>query len=418
MAFEKITDTDLAGKGILGLPDAPSCSTTEMQAKFDELSKDVIIPKLNAIVDGLNGTEVGNSSKVTDPTEQKEETIQKTIDAIYAIVAANAEAKHTHSNKTDLDTITSTFLEAVSSLIQMLSGISSVATSITDDDTTIPTAGAIVDYVVTLGAGDMTKAVYDKDNDGVVDDASKLGGEEPSSYLKVVGLPDATVAFSDASTRENIQTGEDVKTVFGKVAKWFADMTAAAFAQTITSYADLMANTVSGYYVDALAVKSGFETINSNLSHYNPETDEYDIYYNGELVGSLYCGFQCFKFAKIPITEWETTNIAVTSDGETITFTGTGSIISGGGSWEVISKKILVKPNKKLYYNCCDTTLHCGGSIFVSSDKSNWSLLVQFPTAKGGSGSVVLPEGELYFMYSGWSNNNPNPAIFSVFEIK
>lgn len=266
MAFEKITDTDLVDKGISGLPDVPGLTTTAMQAKFDELSKDVIIPKLNAIVEGLNGTEVGNSSKVIDPTEQKEKNIQNTIDAIYAIVAANAEAKHTHSNKTDLDKITSTFLDAVSSLIQMLSGISSVATSVTDDDTIIPTAGAIVDYVVKLGAGDMTKAVYDKDNDGVVDDASKLGGEAPSSYLKVAELSDATVAFSDASTRENIQTGEDVKTVLGKVAKWFSDMTAAAFAQTITSYADLMANTVSGYFVDALAVKSGFETINSNLS--------------------------------------------------------------------------------------------------------------------------------------------------------
>lgn len=32
------------------------------------------------------------------------------------------------------------------------------------------------------GAGDMTKAVYDQDNDGIVDNAEKLGGQLPSYY--------------------------------------------------------------------------------------------------------------------------------------------------------------------------------------------------------------------------------------------
>ena len=76
----------------------------------------------------------------------------------------------------------------------------------------------------------------------------------------------ATVDFEEASERENIETGETIKTVFGKAKKWFADLTAAAFAQMITSYADIMANTTSGHLVDALAVKEGYESINNNLS--------------------------------------------------------------------------------------------------------------------------------------------------------
>lgn len=39
--------------------------------------------------------------------------------------------------------------------------------------------------------------------------------------------------------------------------------------------------------------------INSSLSHYNEETDSLDIYYNGEIIGSLYCGFQALE-ALIP----------------------------------------------------------------------------------------------------------------------
>ena len=35
MAFTKITDEDLLNKGVIGLPDTPGLSTSEMQAKFE-----------------------------------------------------------------------------------------------------------------------------------------------------------------------------------------------------------------------------------------------------------------------------------------------------------------------------------------------------------------------------------------------
>ena len=72
---------------------------------------------------------------------------------------------------------------------------------------------------------------------------------------------DMTVAFTQATTRANIATGEKTSTLMGKIKKWFADLTAAAFAQVITSNADLMATTVAGYLPDALAVKQQFDTV-------------------------------------------------------------------------------------------------------------------------------------------------------------
>ena len=45
--FNGITEEEIKGKGVQGLPDTPGLSTAEMQAKFDELSRDVIIPKIN-----------------------------------------------------------------------------------------------------------------------------------------------------------------------------------------------------------------------------------------------------------------------------------------------------------------------------------------------------------------------------------
>lgn len=87
-----------------------------------------------------------------------------------------------------------------------------------------------------------------------------------SNYLTKTGNgSDLSVAFTQASTRANIATGEKTSTIMGKIKKWFADMTAAAFAQIITSNTDLMATTVAGYLPDALAVKQQFDSVNSKL---------------------------------------------------------------------------------------------------------------------------------------------------------
>lgn len=61
MAFtdNKITQADLNGKGVTGLPDAPELSTEAMQKKFDELSTDVIVPHFNDLCDYLNANVPG-----------------------------------------------------------------------------------------------------------------------------------------------------------------------------------------------------------------------------------------------------------------------------------------------------------------------------------------------------------------------
>lgn len=285
MAFEKITDTSLTNKGVTGLPDVPGLTTAEMQAKFDELSRDVIIPKLNEIVDGLNGDEVGLSSKIENPETKEKDVIQNVVNAIYHIVKENSDKRHGHENKETLDKVTAELYDSINALVSMFNGISAVDKNVTADDTKIPTSGAIVNYVTELGAGDMQKAIYDKNNTGIVDDAEKLGGVAPEEYLQKASLPDATVAFEVAETRSNISTGEKVSTVFGKIKKFFADLTAPAFAQMITSSEDLLATKVTGYVPDAKAVADTYTELNGNLSvRYNTDTDTVQILYNGTWV--------------------------------------------------------------------------------------------------------------------------------------
>lgn len=78
-------------------------------------------------------------------------------------------------------------------------------------------------------------------------------------------IGDSEIAFTEAENRENINTGESVKTVFGKIKKFFADLTAPAFAQMITSKDDLLATKAAGYVPDAKAVADAYTELNGKL---------------------------------------------------------------------------------------------------------------------------------------------------------
>ena len=75
-----------------------------------------------------------------------------------------------------------------------------------------------------------------------------------------------TVAFTEAESRENIATGEKMSTIMGKIKKFFADLTAPAFAQMITTKEDLMATKVTGYVPDAKAVADVASELNRKLT--------------------------------------------------------------------------------------------------------------------------------------------------------
>lgn len=78
-------------------------------------------------------------------------------------------------------------------------------------------------------------------------------------------IGDSEITFTEAENRENINTGESVKTVFGKIKKFFADLTAPAFAQMITTKEDLLATKATGYVPDAKAVADAVTDVTGKL---------------------------------------------------------------------------------------------------------------------------------------------------------
>lgn len=67
MSLTKIEAADLTNKGVKGLPRKPSLSYTEMQDKFDELVRDVVVEKFNSLSGELDEI-VGNVNEITVAT--------------------------------------------------------------------------------------------------------------------------------------------------------------------------------------------------------------------------------------------------------------------------------------------------------------------------------------------------------------
>lgn len=84
---------------------------------------------------------------------------------------------------------------------------------------------------------------------------------------ETVDVAESEIVFTESETRENIGSGEKVSTVFGKIKKFFTDLTAPAFAQMITTKEDLLATKVTGYVPDAKAVADAYTELNGKLTN-------------------------------------------------------------------------------------------------------------------------------------------------------
>lgn len=186
MAFTKITSEDTTGKGVVGLPDTPGLSALDLQKKFDELATDVLIPKFNNLVSELESTSAAGNIGMESPAGvEADGTVQAVVEKMAEMHGKTEEKAHIHENKSVLDSITGTVKAAYDRLVTLFKTITEVSNTVSDSSESIPTGKAIVAYVNGLAGGDMKASTYDKDNSGVVDDAEKLGGKEPSHYQPV-----------------------------------------------------------------------------------------------------------------------------------------------------------------------------------------------------------------------------------------
>lgn len=75
--------------------------------------------------------------------------------------------------------------------------VDNVGDVVENSPTKLPTMAAIVAYVTTLGGGDMLKAVYDTNDDGVVDNAERLNGHSEVYFRNQYEITCPTTGYTD-----------------------------------------------------------------------------------------------------------------------------------------------------------------------------------------------------------------------------
>ena len=116
MGFTKITSAELASRGATTLPNQPEISAQALKEEFDAPAKEVVAPKVNNLIDELEGATAAASlgavnkegqstniqsllNGITDEVADIETRIPEDSTEILDAIAK----KHTHANKTVLD---------------------------------------------------------------------------------------------------------------------------------------------------------------------------------------------------------------------------------------------------------------------------------------------------------------------------
>jgi len=104
------------------------------------------------------------------------------------------------------------------------------------------------------GAGDMVKATYDPDGDGVVDNAAKLGGQAPGYYAAAADVP---TKVSDITNDSGFQTEEQVTAaISAKLSSTYKAGGSIAFASLPAAGADRLGMVYN--VTDAFTTTDGF----------------------------------------------------------------------------------------------------------------------------------------------------------------
>ena len=186
MAFRKITEGDMLGKGNVGRPDTPGVSTAEMQRIMDELPREVLAPAFNELAGQLEAETAAADIGAAAPegvTAAPAGKLQAVLNGLRDLVKAHTDrADNPHG-------VTAAQAGAYSKA---------------------ETDAAISAKVVELGAGDMAKSIYDP------------GNEQQPLLPRNGDGSNVTVSFTEAEQDADIQTGEKLTVLFGKIKKRFS----------------------------------------------------------------------------------------------------------------------------------------------------------------------------------------------------
>lgn len=263
----KITDSELES-GVVAAPNILNDTPQENKSVFDRLPR-LIAGKVNGFIDAV-------ISKFADYYNKSEIDGKETVlkEAINTKANADEVYKKTETyTKGEVDSKET----ALSDRINAKANSADVYEK-SETYTKAETDEAIAQRVTDIGAGDMAKAVYDTDGDGVVDDAEKLNGQPASYYATKTEVETAqTTANAAQTSADNAKTTADAAATTATSAKTTADnampKSGGKFTGAVTLKGDPTANLhpATKQYVDKLKPTLVWSNA-SPTSNYNNQT--------------------------------------------------------------------------------------------------------------------------------------------------
>lgn len=162
------------------------------------------------------------NNKYWDATGLYDSTLNKTQREVNAAQASATAAKYTKPSsgipKTDLSSGVQSSLDKADTAIQQHQSLAAYRTAAAQDAIDAAQDAAIAGKYTKPGTG-IPETDLASDAQSKIDNALPKTGDGSN----------VTAAFTAANNRTNISTGEKLSVLFGKIAKWFADLGSAAF---------------------------------------------------------------------------------------------------------------------------------------------------------------------------------------------
>jgi len=268
MAFDKITAADLLNKGVEGLPDTPGLTTAQMQKKFDEIAKDVIVPKFNDAMDKLNDPSGADDTQVTDPTTGLQNSLNGALQNIENENAANTLAQHTHANKATLDDIDATVKADYDRLVTLLAAITGIQSVLSSSTAELPDAKAVADAIATVQTEVSlnTAARHTHVNKATLDDITALVKQ---GYDDLVTMLTGITGIETTLTNSNdkIPRSDAVYTAIDNLSAIVAANTAARHTHTNKSVLDDITAAVKQKYDDLVSLFTGIDGVQQTITN-------------------------------------------------------------------------------------------------------------------------------------------------------
>jgi len=267
MAFDKITQADLTGKGVIGLPDTPQLPTMQMQQKLDEIALDVIVPKFNNVVDKLNDPAGADDTQVTDPTTGEQGSLNDALQNIEDENAMNTLNRHNHANLGTLDEITAETKDDYDRLVALLGAITAIQNVLSGATDEIPTGKATSDAIQTVqDEVDLnTIARHTHDNKATLDD---ITAQVKQGYDRIVTLLTGIMGVETTLTNANdkIARSDAVYTAISNLAAVVALNTAARHTHANKATLDTIDALTKQAY-DALVTTFSGKTVEQTVTN-------------------------------------------------------------------------------------------------------------------------------------------------------